>query len=309
VVNALRFVAVTPAIVRLARRRGILHIQGNYFVPLYAGLVVLARLRHVPVVYTPHNLFDRSGPRLALFRGLMFRLSKAIILHVQAEVDRLPPAVSEKAVVIPVGTYRDLARTGGGVAQDAAKRTLGLGDRRVVGLLFGQLRPDKGIVDLLAAAELVPELAVVIAGQEAGGLATATEALAAPALKDRLVVRQGYLSISEAATIFAAADVAVHPYPYASQSAAALLAYAFDTPIVVYPVGGLPDLVEVGQTGWITKRPDVHSLVETLREVTALGAVECKRRGLAGGRLADERYSWKAIGMRTSEVYRQIAST
>lgn len=305
--NALRFVRVIPSIVRLARRRGILHIQGSYFLPLYAVLVAAARLARVPVVSTPQNFFDRSGPRFGVVRTLVFRASQAIVLHVQSEVELLPTAARERAAVIPVGNFRDIAKTGQGMGKEAAKRSLGLDERRVVALLFGQLRPDKGIIDLLAAAELVPDLAVLIAGQEAGGLAAASDALSAPALNDRLVVREGYLPMSEVATMFGAADVAVYAYPYASQSAAVMLAYGFDTPIVVYPVGGLPDLVEVGRTGWITKRPDVPALIETLREVTALGAVECKRRGLAGGRLADARYSWNAIATRHSEVYRRIA--
>jgi glycosyltransferase involved in cell wall biosynthesis len=58
-----------------------------------------------------------------------------------------------------------------------------------------------------------------------------------------------------------------------------------------------------GETGWVCARADAGALEETLRRVAEAGAEECRRRGEAGARLADERYSWDAIARRTLEVY------
>jgi glycosyltransferase involved in cell wall biosynthesis len=303
VVNAFRFVRIVPRTVRMARRSGVLHIQGPYFLPLFALLAVLARLAGVRVVYTPHNLFMRTGPQFPRTRALIFRCSAGIVLHVRTELDQLPAWAARKARVIPLGTFRRFARADDAALRADARRRFGFEDGHLVALLFGQMRRDKGIRDLLAAAEQVPEVAVLIAGHEAGGLAASRDLLASPALQGRLTVREGYQSSDEVAAAFAAADVSVHPYSRASQSGAALLAYGFDTPIVVYPVGGLPDLVEDGETGWVTARTDVAALAETFRAIIALGTAECERRGWAGGQLADERYSWPAIARQTAELY------
>ena len=53
--------------------------------------------------------------------------------------------------MIPHGEYGGLARAGGAVDRDAARAALGIEPARQVTLMFGQLRTDKGLDDLLAA--------------------------------------------------------------------------------------------------------------------------------------------------------------
>jgi D-inositol-3-phosphate glycosyltransferase len=112
--------------------------------------------------------------------------------------------------------------------------------------------------------------------------------------------------MTEAARLFTAADTVVLPYRMASQSGVLLLAYGFRRPVVVYPVGGLVEAVVDGETGWICKRPDVDALVEVLNESVAAGWQECRRRGEAGNRLAEERYAWPATARRTEAVYLNV---
>ena len=50
---------------------------------------------------------------------------------------------------------------------------------------------------------------------------------------------------------FRAADVVVLPYVSATQSAVVLTAYSFERPVIVTRVGGLPDVVEDGVTGYV----------------------------------------------------------
>jgi peptidoglycan/xylan/chitin deacetylase (PgdA/CDA1 family) len=109
--------------------------------------------------------------------------------------------------------------------------------------------------------------------------------------------------MADAADLFAAADAVVLPYPRASQSGVLLLAYGFARPVVAYPVGGLAEAVEEGETGWLAARPDPEALADALREVVAAGPEEATRRGLAGRHLAESRFAWPAIAERTRAVY------
>jgi glycosyltransferase involved in cell wall biosynthesis len=306
VVNALLYVAAVPRVVALGRRSRLVHVQGG-FPPLTLVLALGLRLARVPLVHTPHNTFDR-GRQFPRSRRWVGRLSSRVIVHARADLSDLPPEVAGRAVVIPHGEYGVLAKAGGEADRAAARRELTLGEDAVVALLFGQLRADKGVRDLLLAAREVEGLDVVLAGEDLGALEENRELLADPRLAGRLHVHAGFQPLDVAARLFAAADVAALPYHVASQSGVLLLAYGFRRPVAVYPVGGLPEAVEEGETGWIAARAEPAAFAEVLREVVAAGADECLRRGAAGERLAEDRFGWPSIARLTEAVYDEVAS-
>jgi glycosyltransferase involved in cell wall biosynthesis len=309
VLNGLCFLRSLPRLARLASRAEIVHTQG-WEVPEIGLLAVISmRLTGARIVQTLHAIEERSG-RLQRTRRLqtilLGRLTARTIVHTQADLVRLPASVRVRTVVIPHGEYGGLARTGGSVDRDAARAALGVPPQTHATLLFGQLRHDKGLADLVQAARRLPELHLLIGGQDLGALADCAAELRASELRDRVTVREGFLEMSEAAELFAAADTVALPYRSASQSGVLLLAYGFHRPVVIYPAGGMVEAVIDGETGWICARPDVEALIETLAQAIAAGAEECARRGQAGAKLADERFSWRAIAERTAELYDEV---
>lgn len=290
-INALAFVLALPRIARLARRGAVVHMQGEYFPPLTALLALAVRAAGAPFVVTVHNTFDR-GREHSLSHRVIRRCARTAIVHTRADAERLGGAT-----VIPHGEYGGLARTGGEVDRATARAALGVGEDELVALLFGQLRPDKGVADFLEAAAAVPGVRPVVAGEDIGGLR------AAGPLPARAIVEEGFLPMPAVARLFAAADVAVIPYRVASQSGVLLLAYGFARPAIAYPVGGLVEAVIDGETGWLCAEPTPAALADALREAALAGRAECARRGAAGRRLAEERYSWPAIARATIAVY------
>jgi glycosyltransferase involved in cell wall biosynthesis len=314
VTNGVRFLAALPRLMRLSRRADVVHVQGWEFVPLGVLAVLSLRLAGATVVQTWHNTFERRegggpAPRVAkdpgLARDMLARLAARTIVHTQADLARLPGWMRARTVVIPHGEYGGLARTAAPADRDAARSALGVAHDAPATLLFGQLRTDKGLADLLGAAALVSGLHVIVGGQELGALAAAREQLRSPELAGRVTIREGFLDMSEAAQLFAATDTVALPYHVASQSGVLLLAYGFHRPVVVYPVGGLPEAVLDGETGWICARADADALAAALRDAAARGAAECRRRGEAGAALAETRFAWPVIAQRTGEVYEQ----
>ena len=301
-VNALRFLAVLPRIVRRAHRADVVHVQGFYFPPLLALTMLALRAGGGRVVHTPHNTFDR-GRAHRLPRRLMAACSARTIVHARADLPAMP--LPARAVVVPHGEYGSIARTAPPADRAGARASLAARDGETVVLLYGQLRPDKGIGDLLKAAAVVPFVRVVLAGEELGGLAKAAPELANRDLADRLVVLRGFQDAQRTAELFAAADVVALPYRRASQSGVLFLSYAFERPVVVYPVGGLAEAVRPGETGWVCANATPDALAEALDEIQREGWTECERRGAAGRRLAESEYSWGAIARATLQVYRQ----
>jgi len=309
IVNGVRFMLSLPRLMRLARSADIVHTQG-WETP-QIGLLAMACLRLTgrPLVQTAHNTFERSTTFVRtrqLIRPLVARLTARTIVHTEADLDRVPRVVREQAVVIAHGEYGGLARSGGGAERGASRAALGIAADAPVTLMFGQLRADKGLGDLVQALRQLPALHLLVGGQDAGALAAVATQLESPELAGRVTVREGYLDMHEAAQLFAAADTVALPYRAASQSGVLLLAYGFSRPVIVYPVGGLGESVIDGKTGWICERADVDALVDALAASIAAGPQECLRRGEQGARLADERFAWPAIAHRTAELYQQV---
>jgi glycosyltransferase involved in cell wall biosynthesis len=300
-INGLAYLMVLPWLAVLARRADVVHVQGGEWPPLSAVTALVLRAAGRPPVYTPHNTFDR-GHAYGRWHRAQYRLAARVIVHAQADRPALPAGTRAKAAVIPHGEYGALASRGGRADRASARRGLELADGQVAALLFGQLREDKGVRDLLLAARELDGLRVILAGEDLGALGACRDLLHGSGT----AVREGFQSIEETARLFAASDLVALPYRRASASGVLLLSYAFARPVVIYPVGGLPELVEDGETGWVCARADVLSLRHALAAAAAAGPAERERRGRAGADLARTRFSWDAIARRTGEIYRVV---
>ncbi len=299
--NGLRFLLALPRLARLARGRAVVHVQGWERTSL--GLVGTAILLAcgARIVFTAHNTFERR--RGALDGTWLFsRLARHTIVHTGGDRQR----VSGPASVIAHGHYGGVADGARPVSPEAARAALGLPSEPPVVLLFGVLRPDKGLNDLLAAASEAPRWQVLVAGKEDGALQAARAGLGRPELAGRVTIREGFHAIDEVAGFFAAADLVALPYHRVSQSGVLQLAYGFGRPVVAYPVGGLPEAVIEGETGWLCARATPSALAAALREADSAGRKELRRRGEAGRKWAAETLDWDTIATATEAVYASV---
>lgn len=302
ILNGLRFLLAMPRLAMLARRSAVVHFQGweRTSLGLLANAIVLAC--GARIVYTAHNTFERrrtvlSGPQV------FSRLAAHTIVHTAADAQRVNGPVS----VLPHGNYAGVADQAPSVAPDAARAALGLSVDRPVVLLFGVLRPDKGLADLLAAALQAPDWQILVAGKEDGALEAERETLSRSELAGRVTVREGFHEIDAVAEFFAAADLVALPYRRVSQSGVLHLAYGFSRPVVAYPVGGLADAVIDGETGWLCAEPTPTALADALHAAGEAGREELRRRGEAGRRWATETVGWSAIAAATEAIYASVA--
>ncbi len=298
VLNGLRFLGAVPRLALLARNRGIVHLQGWERPSL--GLIANATLLAggARLVYTAHNTFERR--RSALVAARVFpRMARHTIVHTAADAQR----VSGPVTVLPHGHYAGVADQAQPVSPAAARQSLGLPPELPVVLLFGVLRPDKGLADLLAAAARSPRWQVLLAGKEDGALEAEQETLSRPELAGRVTIREGFHPIEAVAEFFAAADLVALPYQRVSQSGVLHLAYGFSRPVVAYPVGGLAEAVIEGQTGWLCAQPTPSALADALHEADSAGRDELRRRGEAGRAWATETADWSEIAAATEAIY------
>jgi glycosyltransferase involved in cell wall biosynthesis len=300
VANGLWFLASLPELLVLARRHAVTHVQGWEAPSLGLVATLLLRSARAKLVYTAHNTFERQSGLLdsaRIFPGL----AGQTIVHTEADRAR----VSRPPAVIPHGHYLPLADAATGADPDVARATLGLPPGGLVVLLFGVLRPDKGLGDLLDAAADAPEWHVLVAGENHGGLAASAARLRSERLRGRVTVLEGFQPIDQVGRLFAAADLVALPYREASQSGVLHLAYGFARPVVAYPAGGLPEAVLAGATGWICREATAPALAEALGEAAVAGQAELRRMGENGRRWAGDKFDWDRIAAATETIYQR----
>jgi glycosyltransferase involved in cell wall biosynthesis len=152
-------------------------------------------------------------------------------------------------------------------------------------LFAGRLSPEKGVLELLEAADGA-RLVVVGDGP----------------LRARVPGALGFVPHEELTRLYERAAVVACPSYREGFGVVCAEAMAHGRPVVASAVGGLLDLVVDGETGLLVPPGDVNALRRALRRL--LDDRELRRRmGEAGRRRARARFSWEAAIRATIEAY------
>jgi sugar transferase (PEP-CTERM/EpsH1 system associated) len=272
---------------------------------LYGALA--ARLAPwVRVVFTKHGAsFWEGGPAARLGRALV-RRSHAVV----AVSEDIAGPLREEGWTSP-GRLRTILN---GVDTDrfrphlpppALPDALGLRpEHRVIGTV-ARLSPEKDQATLLRAfapvAQSIPvaRLLIVGDGPERGAL----EALAA-----ELELREHVIFAGErpdVARLLGAMDVFALPSLSEGTSLTLLEAMASGLPVVATAVGGTPEVVADGQTGFLVPPRDPAALAEALKQTLA-DQDAARRMGSAGRQTVLERYSLAAMVDAYTGLYEEL---
>jgi glycosyltransferase involved in cell wall biosynthesis len=274
----------------------VVHYQGTH---LWFDLA-LPLLRRYPLVFTIHDIRPHPGDRLSQktpqwIENFARRQACELIVHTQYTRNLLLrewPRAAERTSVIPH------IQIGASPSSSNAPE-----DENLI-LFFGRIWEYKGLEYLIRAEPLisakVPNARFLIAG-EGEDFARYRRMMVHP---DRFVVHNEYIPEDRAADHFRRASVVVLPYVEASQSGVIPMAYSAGKPVVATTVGGLPEMVENGRTGYLVPPRDSAQLAEV---VTRLLLEETLRRrmGENAKRKIEEECSPAVVAAKTIEVYRR----
>lgn len=308
--------------VTMARLRGyrLIHIHwprfhlryGHRTLPRWSLLNALAsicwlRALGIRIVWTVHNTLPHE-PETAndlLVTRLLARLAARTIVHSESTVRELGElgADTARVMVIPHGSYVGRYRA---VDRADARRALGLPESSRVVMFFGQIRPYKGVDDLL---EAWPRVAGPRDGHEGSAFLLVTGKCDDLAQRQRIAQAtaalggrfdEGYASDEALARYFAAADVVVLPFRTVTTSGSALLAMSLGRTVVAPRLGALADLPE--QTGFFYRADELDA---ALARAIAAPEQELQDRSRAAAEYADS-LTWDHIARLTVDVYRQV---
>ena len=185
------------------------------------------------------------------------------------------------------------------------RQKLGLGDADFVIGHMGAFTKEKGQHVAVAAAALLaqslPRAKVVLAGD-------------GPLRKEMLSeIRQGAPKnvifpgfISDRAAFFAALDLFIMPSLSEAWGLAALEAMAHGVPVIASDVGGLPEIIEAGNGGWLVPAGDPTALARAI----TLAASDPGRLGIQGQRARERARLFSVDRMidQTEAFYRRFTS-
>jgi glycosyltransferase involved in cell wall biosynthesis len=197
-----------------------------------------------------------------LLDGMIYRHYARIIAVSEAVAGALRrwlPEVGPKLAVVP----NAVDPRGFHVAateRDGLRQTLGLGADEQVVLFVGRLMPAKGVDVLLEALNQLPSSAkfkMLVVGP--GPLRAALE----QQVPERLRAQVSFLGArSDVPTLLAAADLLVLPSRWEGLPVILLEAMAARLPILATRVGGIPEVLEHGVSGWLVPPEDAPALAE-----------------------------------------------
>ncbi len=173
-------------------------------------------------------------------------------------------------------------------------------------LFFGRIHRYKGLECLIRAEPLItreiPDARIVVAGTGEDFSRYA----AMMAGRDAFEVHNYRIPYEEGARLFQQASVVALPYIEASQSGVIPTAYGFKRPVVATRVGGLPEIVDDGRTGYVVPPRDPAALASALVSLLKDPAA-CRRMGEAGYVKLKTDMAWSTIARSLLAVYSELA--
>ena len=276
---------------RAARSAEVVHFQWLTVQQLDGRLLPRGR----PLVLTAHDVLPRE-PRpgqLDAQRRLYERFD-AVVAHSRHGRSRLIEELGvdpDRVHVIPHGAFAHLA--------EAPQAPPPFETDKPVVLLFGLMRPYKGIDVLLEAWRGIEQAELWIAGMPRMDISQ----LQAEAPDNvRFVPR--FITDQQLPPYFRRADLIVLPYREIEQSGVLFTALAFGKPLLLSDVGGFGELAAAGAGRLVPPGdPDAlrGALLELLGDPDELAALAARSAALAASE-----YAWEAIGRRTLALYEQL---
>lgn len=262
-----------------------------YFAPCYR--ILETALHDIPFLIVCHNVFpherfpfDRQLTKLVLRHGSAFITHSASDAQDLCSIVRYP--VFETTVLPTFNGFRLRNLT-----QEQARRELHIPPEQKLLLFFGFVREYKGLRHILRAMPAITAhdstVRLMVVGEFGSDRDSYLSLIETCGIASCVTLVDGYIPDKAIEPYFAACDLVVLPYESATQSGIVQIAYSFEKPVVATQVGGLPDVVTDGVTGYLVPPKDPAALAQAVIRYFD----EHKSAAFSEGVRAEaDRYSW-----------------
>ncbi len=279
----------------------------------FAGLCSLRAVRErIPVVVTLHGSdFSGAGGRLvdAMTRSVIRRATGIVCVN-----DRLRRRVVESGVdprrVVTIRNGIDVERLRPRRDRSALAQTV-LSEAEEIILFLGRLEhvkgPDRALDVFETLIEKHPRAGLLMVGDGSLERELKARAAATPGLAGR-VHWAGAQPMEKISGFFAAADALLVSSRNEGLPTTVLESLAAGVPVVTVPVGGVPEVVRDGETGFCTGENTVAALAAALER--CFSGDDLRKRVVAGGRaFVESELTWEQTARRHLEFYERAIRT
>lgn len=169
-----------------------------------------------------------------------------------------------------------------------ARQQLNLPEKAPMALFFGFIRQYKGLDLLLEALAQTPDIHAIVAGECYDDWAFYQQIIDQKGVAGRVHLFTDFIPTEQVRVFFSAADLVVQPYRTATQSGISQIAYHFEKPMIVTNVGGLPEIVSDGVSGYVVA-PEPAAIAAAMQDFFTKNRAEAME---AGVRAEKKRFSW-----------------
>lgn len=245
----------------------VIFVWWNPFFGLCYGSIARALKRRggVGVAFVCENVVSHENRRIdkMLTRYACAAADYIMVLSgvVARRIQALFPTVPVRQAALPI---YDCYRQGDREREDLRAR---LGLTRPTALFFGYVREYKGLRYLLRALPRILEsvdIDLLVVGEFYEDRAEYDTLVEDLDVGNHVTIVDEHVPDEEVGCYFAASDVVVLPYVTATQSGITQIAYAMGLPVISTDVGGLPEVVRDGETGYIVKPRDADGLADAV---------------------------------------------
>jgi glycosyltransferase involved in cell wall biosynthesis len=184
----------------------------------------------------------------------------------------------------------------------------GIDSNSPVILFFGNLTPSKGLPDLIKAFSEVyakePYARLMIVGRPSKFIDVdeLTQLIEEYGISKATIIAAHYLPIEEVAPLMDMATVVIYPYLNSTQSGALQVAYTFGKPVIATNVGGLPEAVEDGKSGFLVPPSAPDKLAQTILKLINDPNLAMEM-GIYAKHLSNTKFSWESIAREVLSIY------
>jgi len=241
----------------------------GWAIPFYAiGKVVSLKVK-AKVLYICHNviehetnLWKRKLSKLALSIGDYF------IVHSRQDYKNLKKMFPVAKITVNCHPTYEVFKQSVMTKIDARKELgIGAGFEKVL-LFFGIVRPYKGLSYLIEAMpriiDNIPDVCLVVAGEFWESREKYLQRIDELRIEENVTIVDGYIPNEDVMTYFSAADIIVLPYVSGTGSGIVQIAFGFGKPVIAAAVGGLPDVVVDGKTGYLIEPANSEKIADAV---------------------------------------------
>jgi len=247
-----------------------------------------------PVWFHAHSRLQQSYAVRAAGSSIR-KVDATVVACSKSAAEPLRPYVGPgKLHVIPNGT------------PDLGFRERGLDGVGTIGVV-GRISPEKGQMEFLGAVDLLkpefPSVRFVICG-----------AATLPSQKyfERVQTLARSLNVEllgwreDIASVFSDLDLLVTPSKEEAMGRVLVEAFSAGVPVVAFPVGGIPEVIADGETGFLVRGTTPQALAGRIRELLNGDAETLHRVSLNARRAWEQRYTVTAFQQRITDLMVEV---